>query len=259
MKKMMDFASYEKKADENSYLYFDKINCEGSLTTSPHFHDSIEVVLVTKGKCLIHINGTENMLNEGDFAFIDRFDVHYYTYFKDSSYFVLLISKKYVHGTDFDKKKLDMYLPGLNNKSHITDIFDNAYSMWEESNETFKKGFVNIVLGALSSAFPLTERQTKGEVQVLANTLTYINENFDKEISLEFLSNKFGYSKNYFSTLFNKFTGTNLREYINQRRICEYERLKSEQSELPVYVLAEKCGFSSLKTFYRALEKNRNF
>lgn len=247
---------YEKEADENSYLYFNKVNGINMVATVPHFHDSIELVLAIKGECVIHINGTKITLNVGDCAFIDCFDVHYYEYFPKSEYYVFLVSEKYLNNTNgFDKKKLSMFLPKCKKYEKFKELFDSVYNLWESSKETFRSGFVNIILGFLSEQYPLIERESNGDVKILVNTLLYINENFSKDITLEFLSNKFGYSKNYFSTLFNKFTGMNLREYINQRRIIEFERIKNLKVDQPVYTLAQECGFKSLKTFYRAYNK----
>lgn len=258
MKKRVDSATYEKRADENNYIYFDKVRCENIVATNPHFHDSIELVLAIKGNCCIYINGKEYILEEGDCAFVDRFDVHYYRCFSGSEYYVLLVSKKYLDDSNgFNRKRLPVFLPRCEKFAEIKKLLDNVYVIWKDGNETFKRGIVNAILGFMSAQYSMTEREVKGEVQVLVNTLLYINENYEENISLEFLSKKFGYSKNYFSALFNKFAGMNLREYINQRRICEFERIRSINKEMPVYMAAQECGFTSLKTFYRAYGKYR--
>ena len=99
------------------------------------------------------------------------------------------------------------------------------------------------------------DRKHNGEARLLVDALMYINENYRDEITLDEVSRKLGYSKNYFSFLFNKFTGMNLREYINSRRVNEFERLKAANPSVPTYVLAEESGFSNSKTFYRAYKK----
>jgi len=256
-KEILRQAFYEKKADRNSYLYFNKVSSTERIDTRTHFHDSIEVVIMCEGSCSIHINGEEIVLRKGDCAFVDRFDVHYYGYREECTYYVFLVSEKYLDERNgFDKNRLAAFLPRCEKFEEIKNLVESAYLLWETGNETFRSGLVNTVLGALSGQYPLVKRETKGEVKTLVNTLLYINENSDKDITLELLSNKFGYSKNYFSSLFNRFAGMNLREYINQRRISEYERLRVQEPGLPVYALAHQCGFNSLKTFYRAYEKH---
>lgn len=251
---------YEKNADEKGYLFFEKYSINNEKPQSfGHFHNSIEIVTVTKGKCSVFINGIENTLSVGDCAFIGRFDVHYYKYYPNSEFYVFLISEKYLgENNDFDKARLEMFLPKCEKYKHIISLFESAYEFWEDSSESYRKGAVNIILGALSSQYPLIEREEKGDVRTLVNSLIYISENFKNEITLEFLSAMLGYSKNYFSAIFNKFTGMNLRTYINRRRIIEFERIKNSNPEISVSEAARQCGFNSLKTFYRAYHKYDN-
>ena len=260
-----NIAFYEKEADENRYLYLDKVFVNGfskeefiqeTFITAAHFHNSIEIVLVIKGKIRIHINGTESLLFEGDCAFVDRFDIHYYEFCENSEYFVFLISEKYLNEINgFDKKRLSSFLPKSENYDNIRMIFECMFSFWADANETFRIGAVNIILGILSKEYQQKERKIKGEVKILVETLMYINEHFKENITLSFLCEQFGYSKNYFSVCFNKFVGMNLREYINRRRIDEFEKWKEQNPEVPTYKLAEKCGFDSINTFYRAYNK----
>lgn len=250
-----DTAFYEKEADENKYLFFDKVVCKEE-SVPPHFHDSIEFVLVIKGQCDIYINGNKNQVKEGDGVFIDSFDVHYYEYYQGSEYYVFLISRSCLYSENIlNQKRLPMFLKKSEKYEEIKGLFDNAYSLWKESNEVFRIGFVNMILGVMSSYYELTKLEKKGEVEIFVNTLLYINQHFTEKISLEFLSSQSGYSKSYFSTLFHKFVGMNLREYINRRRIAEFERIKRCDTHQPTYMIASECGFDSLKTFYRAYHK----
>ena len=256
MKRGIDLAFYEKKADTKNYVYFNKVVCTDKVATYPHFHDSIELVLCIKGTCCICINGKENLLEEGEGAFIDRFDVHFYRYFPESEYYVLLISEKYLDDDNgFNKKRLPEFLPKCEKYGEIKRLFDDMYRLYDPNNDVIKKGIVNIVSGIMASYYPLVERKSDGEARILVDALLYINENFKSNITLEEISIKLGYSKNYFSFLFNKFTGMNLREYINRKRVSEFERLKATNPSVPTYILAEESGFSNSKTFYRAYKK----
>ena len=247
---------YEKKADDHKYLYFKKVISKKVVAVTAHFHNSIEIVFLTKGKCCIYINGNEILLSEGDCAFIDRFDIHYYKYFENSEYFVFLISEAYLDNTNgFNKKRLPEFLPKNDSFEKTKLVFESIYSYWESTNKAFRVGAVNMVLGMLSAQYPQKEREFKGETKVLLQTLMYINEHFKERITLAFLCKKFGYSKNYFSTFFNQYTGMNLREYINRRRIDEFDKMRMQNNEIATYVLAEKCGFENLRTFYRAYSK----
>jgi len=256
LKKGIDLAFYEKKADVKNYVYFNKVVCNDKVAFYPHFHDSIELVLCVKGQCCVCINGIENLLEEGDGVFIDRFDVHFYRYFPESEYYVLLISEKYLDDDNgFNKKRLPEFLPKCEKYKDIERLLDNLYELFDKESDVIKKGVANTVLGIFSNCYPQVDRKHNGEARLLVDALMYINENYRDEITLDEVSRKLGYSKNYFSFLFNKFTGMNLREYINSRRVNEFERLKAANPSVPTYVLAEESGFSNSKTFYRAYKK----
>ena len=258
MKRGMELAFYEKMADAKNYVYFKKVKCGDKTATYPHFHDSIELVFCTRGKCGVCSNGKENILDEGDGAFIDRFDVHFYRYFPESEYYVLLLSEKYLDDDNgFNKNRLPEFLPKCEKYEDIERLLDNLYELYDKKSDVIKKGVANTVLGILSTCYPQVERKQNGEARLLVDALVYINENFRNEIKLEDISRKFGYSKNYFSFLFNKFTGMNLREYINSRIVNEFERLKAANPGVTSYVLAEDSGFSNSNTFYRAYNKYR--
>ena len=184
---------------------------------------------------------------------IDCFDVHYYKYFFGSELYVFLISEKYLdENNGLDKKCFETFLPKCKNYSQLMALFEHSYALWHNANNTYRRGLVDVLVGAMIAQYPLVERTNYKESKSLADVLCYINENFTKDLTLEFLSKKFGYSKNYFSSLFNKTTGMNLRSYINQRRICEFEVIKNNNPDITVSVAAQKCGFDNLKTFYRA-------
>ena len=129
MKKGMELAFYEKMADAKNYVYFNKVVCNDKVAFYPHFHDSIELVLCVKGQCCVCINGIENLLEEGDGVFIDRFDVHFYRYFPESEYYVLLISEKYLDDDNgFNKKRLPEFLPKCEKYKDIERLLDNLYN-----------------------------------------------------------------------------------------------------------------------------------
>ena len=179
-------AFYEKKADSNSYLYFDKVMESSRIDGRAHFHDSIEMVIMCEGSCNIHVNGEEIVLRAGDCAFVDRFDVHYYSFREKCTYYVFLVSEKYLSESNgFDKNRLSAFLPRCEKFQEIKNLVESAYLLWDTGNETFRSGLANAILGLLSGQYPLIKREVKGEVKTLVSALLYINENFDKEITQE--------------------------------------------------------------------------
>ena len=254
------YQCYEKEADAVNYIYFEKYCVTGDVLAymMPHYHDSIEFVFMIRGRNRIHINTESKIVQEGEVTFVRSFEPHFYIPEKGSEYYVVLISSKYLDSSnDFISWVFPSFM-GKNAKFPlILDLLDYVYKLWKHANETIRKGFVELLLGLMKSFYPM-EGGDKKSTQVFVEVLKFINENFRQEISLKLLATHFGYSQNYLSGLFNEFTGMNLREYVNRCRLNEFYRLKEEQVGIPVCRLAERCGFNSLNTFYRALHKYSN-
>lgn len=257
---------YEQAADINGYILFRKYGTYDTEMICPaHFHDSVEFTFVTKGKLKMHINDKEYELCSGDVCFTDRFDTHFYTAFPGNEHYVVIISTKYLDSTNgFDKNRVSTYLPQFSAFTEIKELLDYTFNKWNTANEAYRLGFVNMLLGIFSSCCDMYPREYRNDVHVMLKALEYIEQNYAEKITLDGLAGELGYSKNYFSMLFKKFTDMNLREYINRRRISEFEKIVSHDSSISTSATARMCGFDSLNTFYRAYNrysknKNRNF
>ena len=118
-----------------------------------------------------------------------------------------------------------------------------------------RRGFITLLFGMLRNYCGTVPRAASKNNELLVEVMTYINEHITEDITLDGLAKHFGYEKTYFSRVFNKFLGINLREYLNRYRIGEAVRIKQENPGVPISKIAEACGFDSPNTYYRALKK----
>lgn len=103
----------------------------------------------------------------------------------------------------------------------------------------------------------LTNSEQKNESDFILPILTYINANYNKQITLEELAKKSGYSKSRFSHLFSIFTGTSPIKYQNDIRLkVSCEVLTS--TELSISAIAHSCGFSDPLYYSRIFKKKYN-
>lgn len=82
----------------------------------------------------------------------------------------------------------------------------------------------------------------------VAVCLKYINENFSRNITLENLSKKAGYSALHLCRLFKQQTGQTPHEYLTGIRIAYAKRMLIN-TDIPIQLLSESCGFSSESHF----------
>ena len=87
--------------------------------------------------------------------------------------------------------------------------------------------------------------------------LTYINSNYNKQITLEELANKSGYSKSRFSHIFSEVTGTTPIKYQNDLRLkISCEMLLSTKASITD--IAYGCGFNDPLYYSRIFKKKYN-
>lgn len=82
----------------------------------------------------------------------------------------------------------------------------------------------------------------------------YINENYNKDINLESVSNLIGFNPAYFSSLFKKETNENFMEYVMKIRIQNAKYLLI-QTDKDVADIAADVGYTDLKYFSKLFKK----
>ena len=90
-----------------------------------------------------------------------------------------------------------------------------------------------------------------GDMSITKKVLLYIENNLDKELSLEKIAKELSYSKFYIARTFKDNTGTTLYKYIQGRRIDEAAR-KLAETKQPIVEIAFEAGYSSQQAFTRS-------
>lgn len=82
----------------------------------------------------------------------------------------------------------------------------------------------------------------------------YINNNSEKNLTLDFLAKKATMSRTYFCTVFKKFNGISPWDYITIKRVEKAVEL-IKYSDKTTIEIAAACGFNSLSNFYKSFKK----
>ncbi|WP_256759586.1 response regulator [Cohnella sp. WQ 127256] len=105
-----------------------------------------------------------------------------------------------------------------------------------------------------SIAAMMNEQNVYSSEQVVDNIKSYINNNFNKVLTLEKISSLFFINPSYCSYLFKDKTGVNFIDYVNQIRIDNAKALL-ENSDDKVYKIAKTLGYENSKYFFRVFKK----
>lgn len=221
----------------------------------PHIHQQLELIFCEQGEISVIINKEEKIIKKGEIAIADCFDSHQYHHLPFSFSTLLILPVQYL-------KKYTEFLNDKSLKSHFIFESEKAKKMfeckkmileYENKNEFIVNGYISILLGLILQD-NLNDEKPKEEYSLIRNILLYIEDTYNQKLTLEMIADHFGYSKYYFSHLFNQLFKCNLNDYINLVR-CRHtiSQILNEQED--ILEAAKKNGFTSMRTFYRTFQK----
>jgi AraC-like DNA-binding protein len=213
------------------------------------------VLLVKRGSVDGVINGEPITVSAGELVFLDSFDIHTFT-FTDCERYSLVFSKDYCRMLSGDGLTLPTH-PALTAEQFATVVarLDEYYRLYGDRipSPLLVESLATFILGTVELAVGRVERgERKSELMV--EVLMYVKNNSEKELTLPQVAEKFGYTPNYFSSLFNRLVGMSFNDYLNYIRYTRASEIILLQG-CSVTDIAMKCGFGSMNTYYRAKNK----
>lgn len=98
------------------------------------------------------------------------------------------------------------------------------------------------------------EDKESSEHSYFDEMISYIDMNFSSRITLDFLSKKFGFSRNYICNLFSKYYNTSLTCYLTEKRMQHAKSLLGDKTKL-LKDIAIECGYSEYVQFYKVFKE----
>ena len=93
---------------------------------------------------------------------------------------------------------------------------------------------------------------------VITNIQTYIQHNYFKNLTQEFIASLFYLNRSYLSTLFKNRTGMKFIDYLNQIRIEKSKELLLN-SNRKMYSVAKAVGYDNVKYYFRIFKKKTGY
>ncbi len=242
----------------NYYISKDNLN---EPSYAMHFHDSIEITLLTKGTCHQIINGTEYFMPTYTYTIMWRQDYHrFYDFSEDNLLYNLMISPsllpegvlKKLEATPSDKI---CTLPKEVGKTVISILDTLAQS--QSFNHNYMPKLVSSLCENLIDIFFYhykthpTSKIIPNE-SIIQNSLIYINAHYAEALSLSDIAKYANCNPSHLSESFHKKMNMTIKQYITILRIKKSKKLLVTTNS-PISTIAYESGFSSLASF------NRNF
>jgi len=134
-------------------------------------------------------------------------------------------------------------------------------SLWTSNDEPYKQIEQLMVLSDFIQWLENLRKKVLEVLQLMADSNSivvkakqYINENYNKDISLNLLANRLNVSSNYLSNLFKKDTGVNFIDYLTGVRIGRAKELL-KTSDSKIHEIGESVGYDNIHYFSKIFKK----
>lgn len=237
-----------------------------------HCHIFYEIYIQTAGKRCYFLKNSIYEIEAGDVVIIAPGVVHKTSDLDKNPYSRLLIefNDKYINDTvnllgdkEIKKRFFDLLSNGyyiyrnVEQKDAILEVCKNI-SVENESSFPFdhlkcKLMVAELILNVLRDAYDSGSANEIDSRYKISQILHYINNNYNKELSLKGISAKFYISYYHLSRLFKDVTGFTFVAYMNIIRVNK-AKLLMEETDDRLENISKIVGFGSQKQFVRAFK-----
>lgn len=131
--------------------------------------------------------------------------------------------------------------------SYVNSAFDNSFSFLQATDDRNEiSQFVTDL--CMECVAAVSGVQVEKINPVVQKACAYIEDNLDKDVSLEYLANYCGVSSFYLSKLFKEETGGNFITYVTERRLEKAEKLLHDDS-LIIKEITSMVGYNDQNYF----------
>ncbi len=234
-----------------------KLSYYKSLTFPAHLHKEIEIVYLFSGQTEICVDGVSFILSEGEASIIFSNQIHSYhditevraaiSIFNPDDFpeFYAVYKNRIPVSNQIPRAQLEQI--------HFAQQLRFIFQDYEKSDPLIQAGYTLLFNGKLLSQCRFAEKKMDYGTAV-RDVLTYCNENYKSNLTLNQLSKELGLSKSYLSHLFGSSLKVNFRDFINSMRIKEAMHL-IETTDLTITEIAYETGYANTRTFNRVFLK----
>jgi len=249
-----------------------------------HTHSFIELNYMYSGNCTQYINGEKVTLSQYHLILMDKDIVQQIEYTDTNDILINILIKD-----SSTIEKLFNYISAssnnitqfLYNASKNSTLHDNFIAFDLSNNDIAKNLIESLILKGLKELTSNNQRDTSMQLILssliielsqsieqeyinftdysddkLLPILQYINENY-KNISLDFISEIFGYNPNYLGNKIKASTGRTFKEIVDRRRISASQDLMIK-TNCSIQEISDIVGYQNTSSLFRLFKKYLN-
>ena len=231
-----------------------------------HNHDNYEIYMFIEGDSNYIVEGNSYTLEPYDIIIIRRHQMHRVFHNSDTRYSRFVINLhpdffKEMNCTEYERQFIDdnsslgnKISAEIVRKSGIYDLFLRL----KKYSDNFTIHYTPIVNATIVELLYLINNITAFSGanisdKPLEKVISYVNNHYTEEITLEELSRQFYISKYHLCRSFKQTTGYTVHGYITHKRITRVRELIDEGNSISEAAIL--AGFENYSSFYRAYMK----
>lgn len=232
-----------------------------------HNHDDYEILFFFEGDARYVVEERTYSLEPCDIIIIRKHEMHRIYHNSPARYrrSVLMVSPEFFRANNCPEYEAQF----LNASSDIgnklsgdvvrsSGLYDAFLRYKKYSNNFTVDGGTPILRSIMTEILYLLNQSTMFSSSDLAGSpikpvISYLNNHYTEEITLDGLEEQFYLSKYYLCRTFRRDTGLTIHEYLNRKRLTRVGELKKEGKSIGE--AAQLAGFRDYSSFYRAYMK----
>lgn len=234
-------------------------------TEQPHFHEALELVFLLEGKVSVAVESDSWILEREDILVINSGMKHRIVPETESIACCLMIPRRLISW----QIENPLFLIWCNSAADRAARYDELrrilrdmvkHYMAKGREDLYVQGEFYQLLYILIEQYLITsedrryrERMTKNDERVL-QILSYIHENYNRDITLNELAGQLYLTNAYLSRFFKKTLGVNFGEYLNNIKL-HYAVEDLLYSSKSITRIAMDNGFSNMATFNKSFRQ----
>ena len=235
---------------------------DGHYVREKHWPRSIEIFAVFEGTLAFFINEEEYPLGSGEFILLNSNEIHSISSPEANRTIVLQIPMNVLRNVETGEGLILFTHSPKRQDSKIMELIGSMYQElqergseyeWKVQSDFFMLVYLLLTKYRKREILPEEIRHYR-KLNRLSTITGYIRENYTKELSLEMVADRFGYSPSYLSRMFRKYAQTNYKTYLQNVRI-EYGFQELANTDHTIGEIALNNGFPNQKAFTREFKK----
>ena len=218
-------------------------------------YDSFLIIYIESGTMEILLDGKYQIAREGSAVLINCYKPHAYRSLEGCTALWIHFDGKMAKSYYKEVVKEKGHIIAMGKGSSLPVSLNRILSSFENPSIGMKEASTSILINNILLELCLLDQSVEpSSKDAIKKATSYIQENFDREISLDELASIAGFSPYYFSRKFKSETGLTPHQFLLSTRI-DAAKYNLSNTNMTIKEIANSCGFEDESAFCYCFRK----